>query len=204
MKNSRATLDEAEAKTWLQKKELVIYPTESFFALGCDPRDITALKKIFQVKGRDLQKPIPLILASSKYLDDWIADINPLAQKLISLFWPGPLTLVMKAKKEVSKILTAGGDTLGVRVSSHPVAESLAMSLGGAITSTSANISYEEPPFTCDQLSDEMMKQVKGFVPGLPHHSKPFPSTIIDLTRNKPVLLRKGQNWEAILSAIKE
>lgn len=204
MKNSRLVIDEKAAEDWLKKKELVVYPTESFFALGGDPRDEIALKKIFTVKGRDFRKPIPLILADSKFLGEWVTDISPLAQKLIALFWPGPLTLVMKAKKEISKILTAGGDTLGVRVSSHPVAKHLAMSLGGAITSTSANVSHEEPPFTCEQLSDKMMKQVKGFVDQLLNHAKPFPSTIIDLTGNKAMLLRKGQNLEAILSAMRE
>jgi L-threonylcarbamoyladenylate synthase len=124
---------------------LVVYPTETFYGLGANALDPDAVKRVVALKGRDPGNPIPLILADREMLADIVTDVPETAAKLIELFWPGPLTLVLPGRKDLPAPLLNPSGGVGLRVSSHPVATRLARELGGPITATSANPSREAP-----------------------------------------------------------
>lgn len=133
----------------LQRGEVVAYPTETLIALGANPFDTLAVERLIELKERPTEKGIPLIIDMACRVDEWVeAEDLHCAQGRKSLqerFWPGPLTIVFAANsraREIFSPLIFGSDfSLAVRLSSSPVARELAKGLGGAITSTSANIS---------------------------------------------------------------
>jgi L-threonylcarbamoyladenylate synthase len=129
----------------MRRGDVIVYPTETFYGLGADALDPDAVTKVVALKGRDPGNPIPLILADREMLRDIVTDVPETAVKLIELFWPGPLTLVLPGRKDLPAPLLNPSGGVGVRVSSHPVAARLARDLGRPITATSANPSGEAP-----------------------------------------------------------
>lgn len=118
---------------------MVIYPTDTLYGLGVDPRHKEGLRKLFTIKGREGKKAIPLLLDDAERAFQWASRISGTASRLMGRFWPGGLTVVMPARPEVPEQITGGGGTVGLRVPDHPIARALARALGGAITGTSAN-----------------------------------------------------------------
>jgi L-threonylcarbamoyladenylate synthase len=123
----------------LQAGGMVIYPTDTLYGLGVDPRSEGGLRKLLAIKGREGKKPIPLLLDVPDRVSLWAEHVPAAASRLMEKFWPGALTIVLPAWPDVPKPVTAGGRTVGLRVPDHPVPRSLARSLGGAVTGTSAN-----------------------------------------------------------------
>lgn len=175
----------------LKQGGILAFPTETFYGLGADALNEQALKKVFALKQRDYAKPLLVIIAEKDQLHSLVSDIPAVAEKLMDSFWPGPLTIIFKARKGLPSLLTGGTDTVGIRISSHPVARSLASTFGRPLTATSANLSGGKNPITaqdvCDQLGEgvDMMldagktKGIKG-------------STIIDVTLSPPRIVREG------------
>ncbi|WP_298068456.1 L-threonylcarbamoyladenylate synthase [uncultured Mailhella sp.] len=128
---------------------IIIYPTETFFGIGCRADSEEALLRVFQIKRRPLGKPLPLILGSQTQLALAVSVPDALAGDVEDLvrFWPGPLTLLLPAKDGLPAPLTAGTGVIAVRMSPHPVAQALAKQCGFPVVSTSANVS-ERPPVT--------------------------------------------------------
>ena len=125
---------------------IIAYPTETFYGLCVNPFDRAAIKKLFALKGRPPEKPITLIVKDRSMLERVASGITPLAERLMSRFWPGPLTIIFNAHHEVPSELTGGTGTIGVRISANPVATRLSAMLGSPITATSANPAGEEAP----------------------------------------------------------
>lgn len=121
----------------LARGGIVVYPTETFYGLGARALDGGAVAAVVALKGRDAGKPIAVILSEVAQVRCVVARIPAPAQRLIERWWPGPLTLVLPARGDLPPELTAGTGTVGVRVSSHPVARALAAA--GPLTATSAN-----------------------------------------------------------------
>ena len=130
-----------EAVAILKSGGVIAFPTETFYGLGADARNESAIKKIFGIKGRDFKNPILVVIGDGRHLDTFAAEIPAAARKLMDRFWPGPLTLVFKAASSVSPMLTAGSGKIGIRLTSHPIAMELSKRLGGPLTATSANLS---------------------------------------------------------------
>ena len=126
----------------LQAGELVVYPTETFYAIGADAFSSIALRRLFQLKGREPGKPVGLIAADSAMAFSVAREVPLDARRLADAFWPGPLTLVLPARGEIASALS-GVDGVGVRVSPNPVARALSAGVGRPITATSANLSGE-------------------------------------------------------------
>lgn len=145
-----------DAATVLARGGIVIYPTETSCALGCRITDANAVSTIFAIKGRALQKPLPLIAADQSQIEE-IAHLENAPANLISTFWPGPLTLVLPAKKELAPGLINPQHKVAIRISSSPVAAGLAMLAGACITATSANISGKTAPGHPDLLDQNML-----------------------------------------------
>ncbi len=132
-------LNLAEALQHLRAGQLVVYPTETVYGLGVDIRQSQALEKLFAVKGRDLEKAVSILLPSVEEIPHYVSEFSPTAQRLARRFLPGPLTLVLPASSDLSERLHGGSQWVGIRVSSHPQAQSLVRAWGGALTTTSAN-----------------------------------------------------------------
>ncbi|HEY1370869.1 MAG TPA: L-threonylcarbamoyladenylate synthase, partial [Candidatus Binatia bacterium] len=135
----------AAALAALRRGEAVVFPTETFYGLGADALDAEAVERVAALKGRAADSPIAVIVADRAMLAQVVDDIPPAAEKLIAHFWPGPLTLVLPAKKGVPAPLVNSAGKIGARVSSHPAAARLARELGRPLTATSANPSGKDP-----------------------------------------------------------
>lgn len=143
---SREVLDAAAAI--LRGGGLVAFPTESFYGLGADALDPRALTRVFAVKGRPESKPLLVLVDSVKMVEGLVSELPAGARELMARHWPGALTLVLKAAVHLPDKLTAGTETVGVRMPGHPVALALVRAAGLAVTAPSANPGGAEPPTT--------------------------------------------------------
>jgi len=175
----------------LREGRVMAFPTETFYGLGADAKNETAVKKIFRIKGREFNNPIPIIIGTREELGGLVEEIPEAAQRLISVFWPGPLTLVFRASKAVSPRLTANTGLIGIRISSHPIARMLAQALGAPLTATSAHLSGETECTTARQVVHSIGPFIDGIIDGdkTPGHKG---STVINIAVSPPQILRIG------------
>lgn len=192
----------AEAVDILDRGGVVAYPTETFYGLGADGTNESAIGRIFEIKGRGRQVPISLIIGDRQDLEHLAAPIPEEARKLVEAFWPGAITILFEALPGVSGLLTAGTGKIGVRLSSNPVATLLARRLGRPLTATSANPSGFPECSTADEVLEALGSGVDAVIDGgsTPGGSG---STIIDCTVDPPLILREGvlsrEKIEAVL-----
>ncbi len=162
-----ASPDQIEkAVTVLRNGGVVAFPTETYYGLAVDPFNEPALQRIFRLKKRSQQKPILLITHAIGQLYKLTDDIPDQYHVLMDRFWPGPLTLIFTACPSVFPLLTGGTGTVGVRISSHPVAAQLAEMFGGPITATSANISGEDAAVSGDEVLEYFSHAVDFVING--------------------------------------
>lgn len=202
MQMLKATLNNVRVTAEIIKRGgLVVYPTDTVYGLGCDPFNNNSVEKLIQVKGaRD--KPFPILSWSLGDIER-VAELSDTARRIGEEFWPGSLTLVLP-KKLLSSVATFGLATIGVRIPNHKVAIELIRLSGGLLVGTSANKTGLPPPSTAagafEQLKDEVDVILDGGVAELG-----FSSTIIDLTGEKPEILRKGPvSLEDVLESIEK
>jgi len=178
---------------------LVVYPTETVYGLGCDPFNIRAVERVFQVKG-DRKKPLP-ILASSIEQVEKVAYLSENA-KHVAKFWPGPLTIVLRKKPSLPDMVTCDQDSVGVRIPRHDVAIRLIHLSNGLLVGTSANKTGKKPPQTAEEATKQIGKEVDAILDGGPA-SFGISSTVVDFTSAKPKLLREGPiSFQEILAAM--
>jgi len=179
---------------------LVVYPTETVYGLGCEPLNLQAVKRILEVKG-DRNKPLP-VLAASIVDAEKVAFFSPNGKKLAAKFWPGALTMVFPKKPALQDVVTFGLDSVGVRIPDNDVALQLLSLCGGLLVGSSANRTGEEPPRSVQEMSDELKGIVDVVLDGGPT-VQGMPSTVVDLSLEKPRILREGPiSLEAILDAL--
>ena len=181
----------AEAVRVMREGGVVAFPTETFYGLGADARNETAVEKIFRIKGRDFCNPIALIVADDREMIPLVEEIPAAAKILMQTFWPGPLTLVFRASPAVSPHLMGGTGKIGIRVSSHPLARLLAGGLGGPLTATSANLSGGPECSSADAVIRALGDLPDAVIDGgvTPEGTG---STILDVTVFPPCILREG------------
>jgi L-threonylcarbamoyladenylate synthase len=199
-KMTKATSDASinAAGQTLRRGGVIVYPTETFYGLGGNPMDEAVVQRIFEIKGREMGKPIPLIASDKEAVYSAVAQWPPLADRLAQAFWPGPLTLILPAHPQLSLLLSAHSGTIAIRISSNHVATALASELGGLITATSANFAGEIPRSNPSLLDQAFLLQTDGLLDAgtLPGG---LPSTIVDLTADSPRLVRAGRiSWGQI------
>lgn len=180
-----------EAVAILKKGGVIAFPTETFYGLGADAANRKAVESIFEIKGRSFNNPIPLVIGNPGDLVDLVEDIPPVAEILMSRFWPGPLTLVFRASRRLDSRLTAGTGKIGIRISSHPVATALAGAIGGAITATSANRSGEKECTSVAAVIGQLGGSLDVVMDG-GSTTGGTASTILDVTGDPPRILRQG------------
>jgi L-threonylcarbamoyladenylate synthase len=183
--------DIAHAASVLRAGGLVAFPTETVYGLGADASRDDAAAKIFAVKGRPRAHPLIVHIAPSARLDDWAAEVPDAARRLVAAAWPGPLTVILKRGPRVALATTGGAATVGLRVPAHPMAQELLRAFDGGIAAPSANRFGAVSPTTADHVVADLGDNVDYVLDGGPCDVG-VESTIVDLSRARPVLLRPG------------
>ena len=177
----------------LKKGGVIIYPTETFYAIGCIIYKEKAVKKIFEIKKRPIYKPLPVIIGDKSHLEKITKYDHPLFLKLIEKFWPGPLSVLVPAVKGISPFLLNEKHLICVRMSSHPIAKKLSNLTDSPIVATSANLADNPPVCKPEDLDKEIIKQVNHIITSPPFPKGDAPSTIIEIIGPKKVkILRPG------------
>src|SRR3990167_8676883 len=193
-----------QAVSILKAGGLVAFPTETVYGLGGDASNESALKKIFLAKKRPMDHPLIVHIADIMQLPLWARDISPHALLLANVFWPGPLTLILKKAPHVSDLITGSQDTIGIRIPKHPIAEELLRAFGGGLAAPSANQFGRISPTTADAVHEELGDAVNLILDGGPCEIG-LESTIVDVSGAKPIVLRPGMmTQEEIEAALQE
>lgn len=181
----------SEAVKLLKKGKLVVFPTETVYALAGDASNLAAVQQIFMLKERPIHQPLSVLLAKEHDVQQWAYDIPPIAEKLVERFWPGPLTLIFYKKKSVLSVLTGGQNKIGLRVPDHPVAQAILTAFGSGLAAPSANRSSHMSPTQIEHVCQEFDNKLDLIIDGGPC-AIGIESTIIDVTFAIPRILRLG------------
>jgi L-threonylcarbamoyladenylate synthase len=198
--NAPGSVPIREAVAVLKRGGLVAFPTETVYGLGADASNPAAVARIYKVKGRPAGHPVIVHIGDAGQLERWAREVPEHARKLAARFWPGPLTLVLKRALGVGDYLTGGEDTIGLRMPNHPVALELLRQFGGdddgrrliGVAAPSANKFGRISPTTAEHVRDDLGDEVDLILDGGPCEIG-IESTIVDLSRERPVLLRPGR-----------
>lgn len=194
--------DLARASDIFRKGGLVAIPTETVYGLGANAFDKDAVLKIFAAKGRPADNPLIVHIADEKQLGDIVSEVNEKAKKLMDAFWPGPLTIVMKKSEKIPYEVSAGLDTVAVRMPIHPAAHSLLKMCGLPIAAPSANTSGKPSPTTAKHVWDDMNGKIDAIVDG-GSCEVGLESTVVDVTDSVARLLRPGAvTYEQLCSVL--
>lgn len=179
----------------LRSGGLVLYPTETAYAIGCDATNAAAVTRVFALKGRERGKPLPLIAASTTMVWRW-ARQTPLARALARRHWPGPLTLVLSGRRRLPHGVAARDGSIAIRVSSNTVARALARHLGNPVVATSANRSGQPACYSVRAALQSFGMARWSFpimivdVGALPRRR---PSTVVDARGEMSIVIRRGK-----------
>lgn len=196
--DSKAIKDAAEH---LKNGEVIGFPTETVYGLGCDARNGEAVKKVFEAKGRPADNPLICHIGDKEQIAGIVSEVTPLAQKLIDAFMPGPITIVMKKADSISDQTTAGLDTVGVRMPSHPVANKFLKACGVPVAAPSANLSGRPSPTGARSVLEDMDGYIYAVIDG-GDSEYGLESTVVDCTGKDPVILRPGAVTKADIDAV--
>jgi L-threonylcarbamoyladenylate synthase len=180
----------AEIVEVLRKDGIIVYPTETFYGLGANGFSAKAIQEVYRLKKREAWKPLSVIISEITMLDQVVSEIPPLFRPLVSEFWPGPLTIILKASLEVPMELQKGG-TIGVRLTGHKWVRSLVSRAHFPITATSANISGEKEISSPRRVKELYEGKVDLIVDGGVTQGI-VPSTVVDMSGGVPRLVREG------------
>lgn len=181
----------ARAAQTIRGGGVVVFPTHGLYGLGADPFNTAAVERVFLIKGRQAQKALLVLIAETQTLERVAMPPSAMALDMMRRFWPGRVTFVLRARKELPPALTGSGDTIGVRLVAHPVAAALVRAVGTPVTGTSANLSGSGGCAAIKAMDAGLLDGVDlvldaGELAGGPG------STVIDVTGPKPRVLREG------------
>ncbi|MEM4970240.1 MAG: L-threonylcarbamoyladenylate synthase [Sulfolobales archaeon] len=180
-----------DAAKVLRRGGVVAFPTETVYGLGADAMNPNAVKKVFEIKGRPPDNPLIVHISSFNMLFDVTNDLSEDIIKILRILWPGPFTAILKKKESVPDITTAGLPFIAVRMPAHPVALALIEEFGKPIAAPSANKSGKPSPTIAEHVIEDLGDSVDLIIDG----GETFfgvESTILDLTKDPPTLLRPG------------
>jgi len=181
----------AGAARILRAGGLVAFPTETVYGLGANALDEDAVLSIFRAKGRPSDNPLIVHVSSEQELTRIVSSVTPVARKLIRHFWPGPLTLVLSSQGNFPPIVTAGLDTVAVRMPSNKIARDLIRLSGVPVAAPSANRSGRPSPTDAAAVLTDLGEKVDIILDAGPTHVG-VESTVVDVTEDRVVLLRPG------------
>jgi L-threonylcarbamoyladenylate synthase len=180
-----------EAAKMLRNGLRVVFPTETVYGIGANALDEKSVKKIFEVKGRPSDNPLIVHISSLKDIEQYAVNISDKSLKLIDVFFPGPLTLIMEKAEKIPYAVTAGLETVAIRMPKHPVARAFIKECGVPVAAPSANISGKPSPTELEHVLDDMSDRVEGIISSRGSQYG-LESTVIDMTIEPPCLLRPG------------
>jgi len=182
----------------LRQGGVLLYPTETVYGLGCSAYNGRAVRRIFAMKRRPMHNPAILLIDSREMLRRLVGEIPPLARILMREFWPGPLTLVLQARRALHPLLLGPGGTVAVRIPGSRFCQRLIAEAGLPLVSTSANISGRPIPADRLELLRLFGTRADLLIDGgdLP---RSFPSTVVNLCSATPVILREGAVRRSVL-----
>ncbi|MFA4647515.1 L-threonylcarbamoyladenylate synthase [Pyrococcus kukulkanii] len=192
--NMRDKIDEKKlrvAAKLIREGKLVAFPTETVYGLGADALNETAVRRIFEAKGRPADNPLIIHIADFSQVHELAREVPEEAEMLAKKFWPGPLTIVLPRKDVVPKVTTGGLDTVAIRMPAHEIALKLIKLSGRPIAAPSANISGRPSPTSAEHVIDDFYGKIECIIDG-GETKIGVESTVIDLTEWPPVLLRPG------------
>ena len=193
-----------EVLSILKSGGVIGFPTDTYYGLGANPSNAQAVENIFKVKNRSVDKPILILVSSRKQVESVAEGIDLETYNLMNALWPGPLTLVLKAKSHLPRALTAGTGTIGVRLPDHLFTHRLIEATQHPLTAPSANLSGQNNPTTAREVEQALGNRIPLII-----DSGPTPggkaSTVLDLHQSPPRLLRRGQvSLEQIEAVLKK
>ena len=180
-----------KAADTLKNGGVVAFPTDTVYGIGVDPFQPEAIQKLYTIKGRPRDKPIPILVGSHQDVENVAQNLPKIFFQLIKQFWPGALTLIVEEKGLPTQI-TAGGKTVGLRMPNHPIALKMLRCFAGPIATTSANKSNESPATSKLQIERELGSLVDLIIDGGETNTG-ISSTVIDLIKTPPKILRQGE-----------
>ena len=170
---------------------VIAFRTDTFYGLGADPFNLHAVNRIKQLKSREGAKPILIVISDRDQVERFISARSESFDTLAERFWPGPLTLIGKARTELPDEITAGTKTIGVRLPDDDKVRALVRACGGALTATSANPSDDAPAKTAEEVERYFGPAIEMIVDGGPAQTD-RPSTIVNASGPEPQLVREG------------
>jgi L-threonylcarbamoyladenylate synthase len=189
-----------EAAQLLRDGRVVAYPTDTLYGLAVDPRNPAAVRRLFELKGRAESSALTLIAADIAQAER-AGEFNALARRLAAAWWPGPVTIVVTAKPILAGETLAGGDTVGIRVPDHPIAQALAREFQFCVTATSANPSGTNAAITAAEVIARLPAVDAAIDAG--GVTGGAPSTIVSARDEHPTLLREGAvAWERVIKSV--
>ena len=189
MQQLTPTLQRAAAL--IQSGEVVIFPTDTVYGIGCNPWDAAAIDKLYAAKERPEEKGLPILISDVADLAKLTTQtLSPKAQQLAETFWPGALTLILPRHPDLPANI-APGDTIAVRLPNLDTCRTLIRAAGGAVATSSANVSGMEPATSAEMAQTMLGRRVAAIIDGGPSTGG-VPSTIIDCTGEKLRVLRDG------------
>ena len=192
---------QADIQKTLLEGKLVVFPTETVYGIGANALSETGIKNIYQVKGRPSDNPLIMHIADEKQIKDYTKNHQAYVQSLMDVFWPGPLTLVMEKRENVPDIITGGLETVGIRYPSNSIARKIIRIAGVPICAPSANISGRPSSTLFDHVYDDFNGKVDIIIDG-GKSEVGLESTVLDVTKSKPIILRPGMITKAMLEDV--
>ena len=175
----------------LRRGGIVAIPTETVYGLAADATSGQAVSKIFEAKGRPQDNPLIVHIASLEDLPPLVEQVPPMAEKLAQSFWPGPLTMVFRKSPRVPQEITAGLETVAIRMPQHPAARDVIRAAGVPLAAPSANRSGKPSPTTAHHVMEDMKGRIEAVLDG-GECSVGVESTVVDMTGDVPQILRPG------------
>ncbi|MCX7737766.1 MAG: L-threonylcarbamoyladenylate synthase [Candidatus Kapabacteria bacterium] len=186
---------------FLNKGEVIAFPTETVYGLGCDFFNESAVKKIFELKGRELHKPLTAHISDLKFVDQLAENIPDEFFLLAEKFLPGPLTIILRKNKSVPDVVTEGTNTIGFRFPDNLIALDVIKHFGKPLAATSANLSGQSPAIEIKDIINNFNNKIPLIIDGgLTIHQ--IASTVIDLSNNKFYILREGAISKSVIETV--
>jgi L-threonylcarbamoyladenylate synthase len=185
----------------LHAGQVVAFPTDTVYGVGCDPWCSEAIERLYWAKQRPKELAIPMLVSAPEHVTQVASGLPPRFATLVDRFWPGGLTVIVPRRASLPDVLCAGGPTIAVRMPDHAVALRLIAEMGGALAATSANLSSRPSPTTAAEVLADLDGRVAIVLDGGPCPGG-VASSIVDLVSSPPVLLRQGDLTLEALRAV--
>ncbi len=170
---------------------VIAFPTDTVYGLGADALQEKAVKRVYHIKQRPLNIPLPVLIADKEQIELVAASVPDVARVLMKQFWPGGLTLVLPARKSFRSQAVAGGETVAVRIPAHDVTLALIKEVGGPLVGTSANIYNYPSTCTADEVRRRLADRIDYIIDG-GQSPGGLESSVVDVTGPLPRIIRQG------------